>query len=104
MDNMGSNMMGFDRGQGNRFSPFPTEPQTNNLKGFNSDNTEMPSNDKESDLTTERQTTPNISPNISSTWKNESSKYVGMATKLPVLITCIVLLILGIVFANKKTF
>ena len=104
MDNMGSNMMGFDRGQGNRFSPFPTEPKTNNLKGFNSDNTEMPSNDKESDLTTERQTTPNISPNISSTWKNESSKYVGMATKLPVLITCIVLLILGIVFANKKTF
>lgn len=31
MGNMGSNMMGFDRGQGNRFSPFPTEPQTNNF-------------------------------------------------------------------------
>ena len=104
MGNMGSNMMGFDRGQGNRFSPFPTEPQTNNFKGFDLDNTEMPSNDKESDLTTERQTPSNISPNISSTGKNKSSKYVVLAKELPVLIACIVVLILGILFANKKTF
>jgi spore coat protein CotH len=103
MDIMGSNMMGFDRGPGNRFSPFPVEPETNNFQGFNSDNAEMPSDDKDSDFITERQTLPNISQNISSIGNKGRSNLLGKTGKeMAVLVTCIIVLILGIIFAKKK--
>ena len=103
MDIMGSNMMGFDRGPGNRFSPLPENIQSNSFQGFKSDIIDMPYEDKESDFSIDKQTPPTISPNLSSIGNVDPSKNIGKTGKeIVVLVTCIVVLILGILFAKKK--
>lgn len=103
MDNMGSNMMGFDRGPGNRNFPMPEAIENRSFQEFKSEISENPTNDEEGSLSIENQKTPNIPPNFSSKENANNTNFLeATGKKFYLLASCFIVLVIGILLVKKK--